>query len=337
METRDILKALCAECGISGCEFEMSDIIRELLPDCDVMQKPGGSIIASFGKKNSGKKIMLDAHIDRIGMNVTYIDDNGFIKCGRIGGTDVRSLPSSAVTVIGRERISAVICTKPPHLSADKELDKDNVWADTGLPAERVRELAAPGDSIIVKSSFRELLGGKVSCAALDNRAGCAALVRCAHILRDEEIGCEVYIVFSSQEETNESGAMTSAFDIAPDEAIVVDVGFAKQDGVKDDVSGSSGSGVIISIAPVLSGKMTDKLISLAKENGIGCDFEVDGGKTGTNADGIAVCRGGIPTAVVSIPVKNMHTQTETAALSDIDDCAELLAQYIREGGIADA
>lgn len=336
METSEILKALCADAGVSGHEYEMYEIVKSMLPDCRVSRRENGTVVASMGNKG-GRKIMFDAHIDRIGLIVTYINERGFLHCGNVGGMDIRALPGSAVTVHGRENIMAVICTKPPHLSSDKELDKNDIWADTGLPADKVKDIITLGDTVTVKSRLRELVGGRVSCAALDNRAGCAALIKCAQLLSGKELHEEVFFVFSSQEETNESGAKTAAFEIAPDEAVVVDVGFAKQDGVPSGKSGAMGEGLIITMAPVLSGKMTDDLISLCAKLKIGTDFEVDGGTTGTNADGISVTGGGVPCALVSIPVKNMHTQTETAALSDIEDCARLLAAYAMEGGVRNA
>lgn len=336
METLEILKALCSDSGISGREYEMYDTVKALLPHCRVSRRNNGTVVAAMGNEG-GRKIMIDAHLDRIGLTVTYIDDRGFLRVENVGGVDIRALPSSTVTVHGRESIMAVICTKPPHLASDKELDKKDIWADTGLPADKVKDLVSIGDAVTVKSRLRELLGGRVSCAALDNRAGCAALIKCAQLLENVSLHEEVFFVFSSQEETNESGAQTAAFEIGPDEAVIVDVGFAKQDGVPSGKSGEMGKGLIITLAPVLSDKMTDKLISLCAELKTGTDFEVDGGTTGTNADGISVSRGGVPCALVSIPIKNMHTQTETAALSDIEDCARLLARYIEEGGIANA
>lgn len=139
-------------------------------------------------------------------------------------------------------------------------------------------------------------------------------------------------MVFSSQEETNESGASTAAFLLEPDEAIVVDTGFAKQEGVPSGQSGEMGKGPIISIAPVLSRRLTDRLMNTADKLGITYALEVDGGMTGTNADGISVTRGGILCAVISVPDKNMHTQTETVSIKDIEDTARVIAEYIIGG-----
>ena len=336
---KDILKRLCTEKGISGKESEMFEIIKELLDGkASVRKMSNGNIIAETGNKNSDYHIMLDAHIDRIGLTATYIDDRGFVKAEPVGGMDLRALPGSAVIINGREDLLGVVCVMPPHLTKGEEtLSRDNIWVDTGLPAEKVKELVSLGDSIIVKSNFREMLNDTVSVSALDNRAGCAALIRCAGLLAGKELPCRVSFVFSSQEETNESGAKTAAFELDPDEAVVVDVGFAKQEGVPSGKSGELGCGAIISIAPVLSRKITDKLVDISHKLGANCDFEVDGGNTGTNADGIAISRGGVPCGVLSVPEKNMHTQTETVYMRDIEKTAEILSVYISEGGIRNA
>lgn len=332
---KEILKKLSLESGISGNEKELFGILKELLGEsAELSQMPNGNIIAVINK-NAKYHIMLDAHIDRIGLVVTYIHESGFLKAEPVGGIDLRTLPSSAVIVKGKEKIHGIVCTMPPHLSHENnELDKNHIWVDTGLPYEKVKELISLGDSIIIKSFFRELLNQKIAVSALDNRAGCAILIQLAHLLKEKELPCKLSLVFSSQEETNESGARTAAFLLNPDEAIVIDVGFAKQDGVPEEKSGKIGCGGIISIAPVLSKKITNKLISIAKEFNIPCDYEVDGGNTGTNADGITITRGGIPCGVISIPEKNMHSQTEMLSLNDMQKITEILMHYILSGGV---
>ena len=335
----EILKKLCADMGISGRESGMLTVVRKLIGDsADVSVDKNGNIIASLGDINADKHIMIDAHIDRIGLIVTYIDDEGFIKAENVGGIDLRTLPSSAVKVFGREEILGVVCTVPPHLTdGDSEPSKDKIWIDTGLPADKVRELVSLGDSIILCSRYTELLNDCIAVSALDNRSGCAVLINTIHLLKDKILPCRVSFVFSVQEETNESGAQTAAFSLNPDEAVVIDVGFAKQEGVPAEKSGAIGCGGIISIAPVLSGSVTNKLIDISKRLGMECDYEVSGSLTGTNADKIAVSGSGVKTGVISVPSKNMHTQTEIVSLKDMEKISELLAVYITEGGAENA
>ena len=331
---KEILKRLCTENGISGRETELLDTVRKLMEGlAEVSADSNGNIIASMGGSEK-KHIMLDAHIDRIGLVVTYIDENGFIKAEPVGGIDLRTLPGAAVRILGKETILGIVCTVPPHISKDSdELSRDTRWIDTGLAAEKVKELVLPGNSAVLCSSFKELLNDRISVSALDNRSGCAVLIRCAQLLKDKPLPCRVSFVFSSQEETGELGAGTSAFALEPDEAVAVDVGFACQDGVPPEKSGKLGCGAIISISPVLSKAVTDKLINIADRLGMEKAFEVCGGSTGTNADRIAASRGGVRTGCISIPCRNMHTPAETVCLRDMEKLAELLAIYITEGG----
>ncbi len=336
---KEILKKLCIDRGVSGNELQMLAVIKELVGDfAEVSTDNMGDILVSMGNKDADRHIMLDAHMDRIGLVVTYINDEGFIKAEPVGGIDLRTLQSSAVKVLGKETILGVICTMPPHLSKnDDELSKDKIWIDTGLSADKVKELVSLGDTVIVCSEFRELLNNQVAVSALDNRAGCAVLVKCAEHLKDKTLPCRLSLVFSVQEETSELGAGISAYTLEPDEAVVVDVGFAKQDGVPDEKSGKIGCGAIISISPVLSKKVTDKIKEIAKRLDMPCDYEVCGGSTGTNADKISSSRGGIMTGCISVPEKNMHTQVEVVSLDDMEKIAELLSVYVQEGGVGNA
>ena len=335
---RSLLEKLCTDSGVSGCEYEMLPVINDLLGNiAQISTDSSGNIIASMGTANTNKHIIIDAHIDRIGLAVTCINEQGFVKAEPVGGIDLRSLPGSAVKIHGSKELTGIICTMPPHLSDGDELSRDKIWIDTGLPAGKVREIVSLGDTAVLCSEFRELLGNKVSVSALDNRSGCAILVRCARLLAEEKLPCRVSFVFSSQEETGELGAGTAAFSLEPDEAVVIDVGFAAQDGVPPEKSGKLGCGGIICISPVLSKQVTQKLMDIASCLEMKYDFEVCGGATGTNADRIACSRKGVKTGVISLPSKNMHTPTEVVSLEDMENLAALLKIYIMEGGADNA
>lgn len=331
-----LIKLLTAD-GVSGDEYDVCAVAEEMLKEYGTVRyTKNGSVILTMGDELSDKHIMLDAHIDRIGLIVTYIDENGFIKASPCGGMDMRTLPSSAVTVLGKEKITGVICTFPPHLIKNDDGDavtKDKIWIDTGLFAQKLKSLVNLGDRIVLYSEPKELINNRIASAGLDNRAGCTALIETARLLKDKKLPCKLSIVLSSQEETGELGAKTAAFALEPTEAIIVDVGFAKQSGVPEEMSGKFGCGGIISIAPVLSRKVTNRLIQISKELGYDCDYEVDGSTTGTNADSIAGSRGGVPCGVLSIPERYMHTQVEVVSLDDIESTARILAKYVEDGG----
>lgn len=341
MDMMEILRRLSAEEGVSGEEKALLPVLRELLPGMPLRALPGGSMVLSMGPKQAKRHVMVDAHIDRIGLIVTWVDPQGFLKAEPVGGVDLRSLPGSAVRVrtAAGETLLGVVCTTPPHLAKEEaSLSKDAIWIDAGLsPAEAHRRIS-PGDMAVVTGFFRPLLSGKAAVGGADNRGGCAVLVRCAQLLSEEcPEDCRVSLVFSSQEETSESGAKTAAFALEPTEAVVVDAGFGSQDGVPKEKSAPVGGGLIFSIAPVLSRELTNQLITFAEKRKVGVFYEVSGRSTGTNADAIAVSRGGVPCGVVSFPVKNMHTQAEMLSVSDLESAAWVICDYIREGGVRHA
>ena len=330
---------LCSLSGVSGSEGEVSrycaDYLRRYTDDVSVDYN--NNVIAIFGGKNSGKTFLLDAHIDRIGLIVTDITDDGFLKVAKVGGVDLRACLDSEVVVHGREKLGGVICCMPPHLSdgnEDKAPKIDGLTIDLGLPAERVKELVSLGDLVSFVKEPAELLGDRVTATALDNRASVAALLKTAELISESEPQSRVIILLSCQEETFATGAKTVPFGFDIDECISVDVSFAAQPEISGQYSRIKlGKGPMLGISPVLDRKMFDKCRSLCEENGIEYQIEVIGGRTGTNADSIAVLKSGIRTMLVSIPEKYMHTQAETVSIGDIEATARLLAEYVKNGG----
>ena len=331
----ELLKRLCAARGVSGSEESVCGLIKkEISPLADkVTITPDNSVIAEIGSVDE-HNILLDAHIDQIGFIVTYIDKNGFLKVSQCGGMDYRAVPDARFKVLTKSgALTAVACCMPPHLSdggEDKAPDKDAVYLDTGLPAQRVFELVSVGDTAAYDVEPTMLRNGRFTCCSTDNRACCALLVCVAKMIAENPVNTGVTLAFTSQEETFGKGASASAFSVMPDEAIVADVSFAVQPSVSDSEAGKLGGGPMICISPVLSRKMTDALISAAKENSIPYQFEVVGGRTGTNADKISITQSGIPTALVSVPQSSMHTPAEIVSLSDIEATAKLIYEYIK-------
>ena len=164
----------------------------------------------------------------------------------------------------------------------------------------------------------------------MDDRAGCAALIRCAQLLHGENLSCGLTVLLSSREEVGGQGAQTGTFSLEPTEAIVVDVSFAAQPGVDPAKCGKLGGGPMIGMAPILNRPMVHRLKELAKKNEIPFTMEIMGGETGTNADGIAVSRAGVHTAMVSIPLRYMHTPVEVIDVQDVEYTARLLAEYVK-------
>lgn len=342
MDLLNSLRRLTTAVGVSGDEREAAAVAKELLSayTSDIATDALGSVIGRIG--TTGPKIMLEAHLDQIGLIVTAVDEkSGFVRFDRCGGTDRRVLAAERVTIHGEKDIPAVIISTPPHLldkaDENKALPFDKLSADTGLTPEEAAKYIHPGDRITVNPRFECLLNDRVCASFSDDRAGVLAVLRALDLLKDTDHGCRLIAVFASQEETGGSGAKTAAFGVDADEAVAVDVSFAKA----PDTSGiyaDLGKGPMICFAPGLSKEMSNTLVSLAKENNIAYQVEVAGRSTGTDADDIAISRCGVKTALLSLPQRNMHTAAEIIDLKDIEATAQLMASYVRmKGGLCNA
>ncbi|MCH5304256.1 MAG: M20/M25/M40 family metallo-hydrolase, partial [Ruminococcus sp.] len=321
---------LCRLSGISGDENNTAEYCKSYLEKYtkNVKVDFNNNVVAVVGDENANYTFLLDAHIDRIGLIVTEIDDNGFIKVDKVGGVDLRVVLDAPVIVHAKEDLKGIICCMPPHLSdgnEDKAVKSDKIWVDVGLPSEKVKELVNLGDNVTFFSEPKSLLNKRISAAALDNRAGVATLLNVAKNLTEKNINSRVIILLSSQEETFATGAKTVPFDYEIDECICVDVSFAAQPQVDDQYSRIKlGEGPLLCVSPNLNRDILNKLKTTADSLNQKYQLEICGGRTGTNADHIVVCKSGVKTAVISIPEKNMHTQAEIVDLNDIESTANL-------------
>lgn len=323
-DIKTILKELCEADGVGGIgdALKVAEKHLSLYADTHVS---GGNLVGMIKGKGE-KTVLLDAHIDQVGFTVTEIKD-GFVKVAAVGGIDSRMLPGMRVTVHGKRPIKGVFCGTPPHLgSGDKPMKTEDIYIDILSCDDGEVSL---GDRVTFCNDFAELQGSKVAARSLDDRAGIAALLRCAELLKDKELPLNVAILFSDMEEIGGSGALTESFSLYPDEAVAVDVSFGNAPDIPSNESGILGKGAMIGISPILSKAVTDELKAAAVKAAVPFQFEVMGGRTATNADKITTVKGGVPTGLVSIPLRNMHTPTEVVDVKDIEATAELLAEYI--------
>lgn len=332
-----LIKKLSDMRGISGFEFRINEEIKKMFePFCDSVKIDAlGNIIAvkKCGKENA-KKVLLEAHADEIGLMVSGIDERGFLSIVCVGGVDARILPASEVIVHAKEDIKGVIGAKPPHLQGKDEAKKNSkikdMAIDTGLPCEQVKKLVKVGDSVTFSQGSLGLLSGQFSGKSLDDRASVAALLTVLKNIKKEDLSADIYCVIAVKEEVGGFGAQVVAYDIMPDIAIAIDVCHA----ITPDNSDSAfevGSGAIITCGPNIHPKLFDRLIKTAKAHKIKTDIEVEGGNTGTDAWVMQVVGAGIPTALLSIPLKYMHTSVETLKISDVDETQKLLTAFIKE------
>ncbi|MBQ3045389.1 MAG: M20/M25/M40 family metallo-hydrolase [Clostridia bacterium] len=339
-EISALLEKLCGAKGVSGAESDAAAVAAQLLGRyMPVSVDALGSVTGTKGE--GGVHILLDAHLDQIGLVVTAIDEDGFLKVAKCGGADIRVLAAAEVTVHGRQKLFGVITSTPPHLSTPEDSGKakgfDDIAVDIGMDKATAEKYVSLGDRITFNGEFLRLAGSRVSSPSIDDRAGVAAILRCLEILGDKELGCRLSVCFSVQEETGGSGAQTAAFAAHADEAIAVDVSFASAPNVSSEKYAALGGGAMIGFAPSLDYEMSRRLKDIADNKNIPNQCEVMGGKTGTNCDEIQVAGEGVKTALISIPLRNMHTAVEVCDLEDIESTARLMAEYITERSGADA
>ncbi len=334
MDSFELLSSLASANGVSGEEQAvcrlLADILKEIgevkISDCT------NSVICSVGEHDPNKPtVLLDAHIDEIGMIVTYITDEGFLKVSNCGGLDNRVLLAQQVTVLGDNPIAGIVTSTPPHLETDSSsvAEIGDIYIDIGMTKEQAEKAVSLGDRVVIENKLERLAGNRVTSKALDNRAGVASVVLALDMIKGREINYNVTAVFASQEEVGERGAKTSAYEVNADMAIVVDVSFAKTNGESEEDCGLLGKGAMIGFAPSLSRKMSETLVKTAKENGIPYQIEVMNGKTGTDADEIGISRGGTATVTLSVPQKHMHTPVEIVDIEDIENTARLIVTFL--------
>lgn len=328
MELKNLLKDLCEADYIGSVGDALKVAESHLSKFCEV-RRSRGNIIGKMCGKGDGA-LLLDAHIDEIGMMVVDVTDDGFVRVTAAGGIDYRMLAGMRVKIHAKETVLGVFCSIPPHLRGGdgKVLKLDELYIDTGL-GDRAKDIISLGDRVTFKQTFSSLMKNCVTAKALDNRAGVATLISVAEKLQGKELPFDVYFLLSDQEETTTAGALTKSFEIEPRRAIVVDVTFGNAPDIAPDKCGVLGKGAMIGVSPSLDLDMCDELRAVAKDKNLPYQVEVMGGKTGTNADVIASVKGGIKCGLVSIPLRNMHTPVEVVDVSDIESASEIISEYI--------
>lgn len=337
METKKLLESLCNGNGVSGYEHTISELIVSAFdPYSDDISKDklGNVIAVKKGIKNTNNiKIMLAAHMDEIGLMVNYVEDNGFIRFTNIGGIDPRTILGQEVIVHGKENLFGVIGSKPPHLQDESEKNKaikmEDMTIDIGLPKEKVDNLVSIGDTITIKRVLTDLRGTRISGKALDNRSGVVTIFECIKELKNINHEADVYFVSTVQEEVSMAGALTSTYKVNPDIGIAVDVGFGSTPELPKSSTIDLGKGPGITLGGNIHPGLRKKLTEIAMEYNIPFQMEICSGPTGTDARAMQITREGIPSLVLSIPLRYMHTSVEVVDMIDIKNTAKLLAFFI--------
>lgn len=331
-----LLETLLTLPGPSGYEHPIAEYLLDLWGQVadEVRRSPLGSVHAL--KRGQGTaprpKALFAAHMDTIGLIVSQIEGE-FLRVQPIGGLDPRVLPGQPVVVHGREPVPGLLVAPPDHLLPPdlrgKPVPVEHLLVDTGLPARQVRRLVQVGDVITFGTAPEKLEGDLLRGPGLDNRASVAALTEALHLLQERSHTWDAVFVATVQEEETLGGAATSAFAERPQLAVAVDVTFATGPGVGEDKGFPLGEGITIGWGPNIHPALHRRLKELAERLEIPAKVEYLPTHSGTDAMALQVAAEGIPTAVVSIPLRYMHTPVEVVSLKDIRRAGRLLAEFV--------
>jgi len=335
MNIKEILEKLSNAYGASGYESGAAEEVTSLLKNKidDVIRDKMGSVIGVVRAKNPRGKVMIATHLDELALVVKGIDGR-FIRVSWIGGWDRRVLIGQEVVVMGRKRLMGVVGSIPPHYTRGKKEDVpswEELFVDVGLDEKELKKLVSIGDPVYMARRFTPLSGDYASGKALDNRASCAMLVSLLLQAKEEGINWDLYGVFTVQEEETGLGAFTSTYHINPDIGFAVDVTQGTSFGVGEDLAFPLGKGPVIATGPNIHPRIFETLKKIAEDKEIPYQIEPVPGLTGTDAAIIQIVREGIPTGLVSIPLRYMHTPVETVNLKDIDRTMRLLLYFLKE------
>jgi putative aminopeptidase FrvX len=337
--TPEFLNRLLMAAGPSGHETAPARVWRDACAEfAEVGADKVGSSFARVPGTAGGLRLTVVGHIDEIGLHVTHIDKDGYLRFGQVGGWDVIVLIGQRVRLQTRNGpITGVIARKPIHLLKDEERQKapevKDLHIDIGArDADEARELVRIGDVGVIDVEPIELRPGVVVSRALDDRVGCYVAAEAArHVAAAGGAPGDVIALAVVQEETTFAGSRTTAFALEPDVAIVVDVTFATdQPGIElgQITEHKLGSGPVIARGTTLHPRVFELLHQAGEQQGIPFTVESTGRGTGTDADAIHLSRAGVPTGVVSVPLRYMHSPVELVSLHDIDAAARLIAAF---------
>ncbi len=340
----EYLKNLSKLSGISGREDNVRNYMAEEFKKyCENVEiDKFGNVIGKIGK---GKKVMIAAHIDEIGLMVKYIDDNGFLKFTKIGGIYDPTILNQKVVVHGNNGdLIGVLGSKPPHRMKEEEKNKiikyEDMFIDIG--AESREEAEDMGVEIGTPVSFlvevHDLGKNRLTGKAFDDRVGCAILLELARNLSKEDLDCELYLVGTVQEEVGLKGARVSAFKINPDIALAIDVTIAgDHPGIKkEDAPVELGKGPVVDIADasgrglIAHPRVLKYIREIAIERDIKIQLEVGEGGT-TDGTAIHLTREGITTGVISVPARYIHTPVEVIDKRDLEETYKLIYYFIKD------
>ncbi len=338
------LESLLDAPGPSGFEVRPARVWRaeaETFADSVTTDVSGNTL--ALVNADGRPRVMMAGHIDEIGLQVTHIDENGILYVAGIGGWDPQVLVGQRVRILGRSGdVQGVVGKKAIHLIKTVDRKKASeiaqLWLDVGVSsAEEASELGLRvGDPLVIDAQMVRLAGDRVASRAIDNRIGAYVVLEALRMLSESSPTASAVAVATVQEEIggkSGGGAQSSAFALEPDVALVVDVTFSTDipDVEKKELGDHRlGGGPVLSRGSAAHPVVFDRLVEVAESEDIPYTIQAQPKYTSTDADSIYLSRGGVPTGLVSVPNRYMHSPNEVVSLIDLDSTARLLAAFVR-------
>jgi len=282
-------------------------------------------------------RALLAAHMDKIGFLVRAVEPGGWLRLTEVGGFDSRTLPGKEVMVHSNPPMAAIFATTPPHLQKRGETERpiplEDLYLDTGRHEAEVRRKVPVGTMVTLRQPPIQLMGDRLASPGMDDRAGVVVMLRTLELLREKRPAWDVVAVATVEEEFGMFclGAKTATENLAPDLGIAIDVSHGDMPGAREGDTVPLGSGPALSIGGNIHPVVLEDLKRSAKALSMPYRVEPCPMGSGTDAMDIQIASVGVPTAVLGIPCRYMHTGVETVEPRDVDRCAHLLAHYLSE------
>ena len=324
MALPETLDALLRAHGPSGHEHLAYDAVRDAVGDvADIASDSVGNLIVR--RRGDGPLLALFAHLDVIGLAVAHVPDDALLAVHQLGG--IRASVAYGQRVEIRTRNGPVPGVIARKLKDSEKVEWEQLYVDIGArDADDARSLVAPGDPMVIVGEPLELAAGRVASRSLDNRASVYVAIEALRRLESTDVA----VVASAQEELGHFGARAAAYALAPAVAVAIDVTYATDVPAHDANIGGDhrlGGGPAIFRGPLVNPRLFELLVEAAEAEGIAYTVET-GMDSHTDADDTYTSREGIPTALVSIPLRNMHSPIEIVELADLEACIRLLVGF---------
>ncbi|MCQ2428909.1 MAG: hypothetical protein MJ192_01130 [Clostridia bacterium] len=343
MTLNELIVKLCGMMTVSGNERHATRELEALIgPTFDEMKVDavGNHLFLKKSSRKNAPKILIDCHLDEIGMMVSGYEDGGFLRVVNVGGVDTRILPAGEVVIYGKETLYGVVATSPTYLLPPDDTEKlkkiTELLIDTGYSKEELQELAPLGTPVGFKPVYGKLMNGRIYGKAFDDKACGACAVWGIDAVPRSELAGDVYFLFSTFEETGMLGGRTGGFGVRPDYALCMDVTHAAIPDTPDLTLSPMGSGISITTGVICNRRLTRMSMDLCRNGKIPFIPEAATGSTGTNTNVLNNCAEGIPTTLWSLPIKSMHSAAEVLALEDAKALAAGVSAFIRSKEIAE-